>query len=131
VIGWIATATALLSQVSGTPYIAGGDSPQGTDCSGVVSWIANIASGRPAFGSRFNTGNEEAALRARGFVDGTAPNALVVGWNSGHTAATLPDGTNVESGSGDGRGVEVNNRGGAYQAQFTHHMWLPGSGEGQ
>jgi hypothetical protein len=25
--------------------------------------------------------------------------------------------------------VEVNGRGGAYQAQFNHHMYLPGSGE--
>lgn len=113
---------ALLAQVSGTPYLSGGDSPAGTDCSGLVSWVANVASGRPIFGDRFNTGNEESALRARGFVDGTAPNALVVGWNSYHTAATLPDGTPVAS--GEGGGVRIGG-GGAYQAQFTRHMYLP------
>lgn len=117
--------SALLAQVSGTPYVLGGDSPAGTDCSGAVSWVTNAASGRPIFGDRFNTGNEEAALRARGFVEGTAPNSLVIGWNSWHTALTLPDGRNVESGGRDGRGVEVNGGGGAYQAQFVHHMYLP------
>lgn len=120
----IATASllALINQVSGTPYIPGGDSPAGTDCSGLASWVSNVATGRPAFGSRFHTANEEAALLARGFHYGTAPNSLVIGWNSGHTAVTLPDGTPVSS--GEGGGVRVGG-GGAYQRQFTHHMYLP------
>lgn len=121
--------SVIIQQAGGTPYISGGDSPRGTDCSGVASWVANAATGRPVFGNRFSTRNEAQALRERGFVDGTAPGELVIGWNSYHTAVTLPDGTNVESGSGDGHGVEVNGRGGAYQAQFNHHMFLPGSGE--
>ncbi|ORV38758.1 glycoside hydrolase [Mycobacterium conspicuum] len=123
----IATLLALVNQVSGTPYIAGGDSPAGTDCSGLVSWVTNAATERPVFGSRFNTGNEEAALLARGFQYGTAPNALVVGWNGHHTAATLPDGTPVSS--GEGGGVRIGG-GGAYQPQFTHHMFLPMPEEG-
>ncbi len=120
----IATASllALINQVSGTPYIPGGDSPAGTDCSGLASWVSNVATGRPAFGSRFHTANEEAALLARGFHYGTAPNSLVIGWNSGHTAVTLPDGTPVSS--GEGGGVRIGG-GGAYQKQFTHHMYLP------
>jgi hypothetical protein len=120
----IATASllALVNQVSGTPYISGGDTARGTDCSGLVSWVANAATGRPVYGDRFNTGNEEAALRARGFLPGTAPGALNVGWNGGHTAATLPDGTPVSS--GEGGGVRVGG-GGAFQRQFTHHMHLP------
>ncbi len=118
----IATLMTLISQVSGTPYVPGGDSPAGTDCSGLASWVANVATGRPAFGSRFHTGNEEAALLARGFHYGTAPNALVIGWNSRHTAVTLPDGTPVSS--GEGGGVRIGG-GGAYQPQFTHHMYLP------
>ena len=89
----LATVMTLISQVSGTPYIPGGDSPRGTDCSGLASWVSNVATGRPAFGSRFHTGNEEAALLARGFHYGTAPNSLVIGWNGAHTAVTLPDGT--------------------------------------
>lgn len=74
------------------------------------------------FGDRFNTGNEEAALLARGFQYGTAPNALVIGWNGGHTAVTLPDGTAVSS--GEHGGVHVGGAG-AYQAGFTHRMFLP------
>ena len=119
----LATVMALIHQVSGTPYVPGGDSPAGTDCSGLASWVSNVSTGRPAFGSRFDTGNEEAALLSRGFQYGVAPDALVIGWNGRHTAVTLPDGTPVSSGEGGG-GVRIGGLG-AYQPQFTHHMYLP------
>ena len=119
----LAALMSLIGQVAGTPYIPGGDTPAGTDCSGLASWVANVASGRPAFGSRFNTGNMESALLARGFHYGTAPNSVVIGWNGGHAAVTLPDGTPVASGE-SGTGVRVGG-GGAYQSQFNHHMYLP------
>ena len=118
----LATLLTLVNQVSGTPYVPGGDSPSGTDCSGLASWVANAASGRAIYGDRFHTGNQERALLARGFKHGTAPNALVIGWNGGHTAVTLPDGTPVSS--GEGGGVKIGG-GGAYQSQFTKHMYLP------
>jgi hypothetical protein len=120
----IATATliTLVNQMSGTPYVSGGDSPAGTDCSGLASFVANAATGRPVYGDRFNTGNQESALLARGFKYGSEPGALVIGWNSGHTAVTLPDGTPVSS--GERGGVRVGG-GGAFQRQFTHHMYLP------
>lgn len=119
----LAALLSLISQVSGTPYISGGDTPAGTDCSGLASWVANVAAGRPAFGSRFNTGNMEPALLARGFHYGSAPGSVVIGWNGGHAAVTLPDGTPVSSGE-SGAGVRVGG-GGAYQPQFSHHMYLP------
>ena len=115
------TIMTVVQQMSGTPY-SHGYSPAGTDCSGLASLVSNVASDRPAFAERFNTGNEESALLARGFKYGTAPGALVIGWNGGHTAVTLPDGTPVSS--GEGGGVRVGG-GGAYQSQFTHHMYLP------
>ena len=119
----LASLLTLVSQVSGTPYIPGGDTPAGTDCSGLVSWVTNAATDRPVYGDRFHTGNIEGALLARGFQYGSAPDALVVGWNGGHTAPTLPDGTPVSSGEGGG-GVKIGG-GGAYQGQFTNHMFLP------
>ncbi|MFC7676313.1 peptidoglycan endopeptidase [Mycolicibacterium sp. GCM10028919] len=117
-----ATLLTLVNQVSGTPYVTGGDSPAGTDCSGLASWVSNAATGRPVYGDRFNTGNQESALLARGFRYGSEPGALNIGWNSGHTAVTLPDGTPVSS--GEGGGVKVGG-GGAFQSQFTKHMYLP------
>lgn len=119
----VATASLLtvVQQLSGTPYISGGDSAAGTDCSGLVSFVTNAASGRPIYGDRFNTGNIEGALKARGFQYGSKPGALNVGWNRGHTAATLPDGTPVSS--GEGGGVRVGG-GGADQKQFSRHMYL-------
>ncbi|WP_428338435.1 peptidoglycan endopeptidase [Mycobacterium sp.] len=122
----LATLMGLLEQMSGTPYITGGNSPAGTDCSGLASLVSNMATDRPAFSGRFNTGDEESALLARGFKYGTAPGALVIGWNGGHTAVTLPDGTPVSS--GEGGGVRIGG-GGAYQPQFRHHMYLAVDGD--
>ena len=122
----LATLMGLIEQMSGTPYITGGNSAAGTDCSGLASLVSNVATDRPAFSGRFNTGNEESALLARGFHYGTAPGALVIGWNGGHTAVTLPDGTPVSS--GEGGGVRIGG-GGAYQPQFRHHMYLPVDGD--
>lgn len=124
----MATLMTFVNGVTGTPYITGGNTPSGTDCSGLASWVSNVATGRDPYSERFHTGNMAAELRERGFVDGTAPNALVIGWNSGHAAVTLPDGTPVSS--GESGGVAIGGEG-AYQPQFTNHMYLPMAPEDQ
>jgi len=112
----LAAIYAIIHSMTGTPYVPGGNSPHGTDCSGLASIVANVASGRDPFSGRFNTATEAGALASRGFVPGTAPGAIVIGWNGGHTAVTLPDRTSVAS--GEGGGVRFGG-GGAYQAQFS------------
>lgn len=112
----------LISRVEGTPYVPGGNSAAGTGCSGLAAWVSNVATGRDPFSGRFSTADEGAQLTSRGFTQGTAPNALVIGWNAGHTAVTMPDGTSVAS--GEGGGVRIGG-GGAYQPQYTNHMFLP------
>ncbi len=61
-----ASLLTLVQQLSGTPYISGGDSPHGTDCSGLVSFVTNAATGRPIYGDRFNTGNIESCSQGAG-----------------------------------------------------------------
>jgi hypothetical protein len=120
----LAAITVFLAKVEGTPYISGGNTAAGTDCSGLASWVSNVAVGRDAFSGRFHTGIERQALTERGFRPGKPEDvpALVIGWNSGHTAVTLPDGTAVSS--GESGGVKYGG-GGAFQPQFTNHMYLP------
>src|SRR6202012_1557836 len=65
-------------------------------------------------------------LLARGFHYGTAPGALVIGWNGGHTAGALPDGAPRSTGAGGGGLI---GGGGPYQPQFSHHMYLPVDGD--
>lgn len=115
--------------VEGQPYKWGG--VNWGDCSGAVSAIANYATGRDPFGSRFATGSEKSELAARGFKPGLGPSgSLNIGWFNGgpyggHTAATLPDGTNFEMGGGRGNGQFGGKAAGANDSQFTDHAHLP------
>lgn len=114
---------SVIDSLVGTPYVWGGNSPAGVDCSGLASVVANIASGRPAFSGRFDTHSELEGLTSRGFQPGKGgPGMLTIGWNDGHTAITLPDGTAVSS--GETGGVQYGG-GGANEGQFTNWMHLP------
>ncbi|WP_378735412.1 phage tail tape measure protein [Nocardia brasiliensis] len=101
------------------------------DCSGAVSALANYATGREAFASRFATGTMDSELAERGFLPGLGPaGSLNVGWFNGgpyggHTAATLPDGTNFEMGGERGNGQFGGQAAGADDPMFTDHAHLP------
>ncbi|CAB0551266.1 phage tail protein [Corynebacterium diphtheriae] len=115
--------------LEGKPYVWGG--VNWGDCSGSMSAISRYAAGLDPFGGRFATGNEGDALRAMGFSNGKGgPGALTIGWFNGgpwggHTAGTLPSGTNVEMGGGRGNGQFGGPAAGANDPQFTDHAHLP------
>ncbi|AYR01085.1 tape measure protein [Mycobacterium phage LeMond] len=115
--------------VDGKPYVWGGTN--WGDCSGAVSAIANYATGRDPFGSRFATATEGDELAKRGFQPGMGPTgSLSIGWYNGgeaggHTAATLPDGTHFEMGGAAGKGQFGGSAVGADASQFTNQMHLP------
>ncbi|WNM68960.1 tape measure protein [Mycobacterium Phage TribleTrouble] len=117
------------SGVEGAPYVRGG--VNWGDCSGAVSAIANYATGRDPFGSRFATGSEADELAKRGFKPGLGPSgSLSIGWynggpGGGHTAATMPDGTHFEMGGARGNGQYGGSAAGAESSEFTDHMHLP------
>lgn len=120
--------------IEGQTYLLGGWGNEWiTDCSGAVSSLANFATQRlPAgTGQRFATGTQREALRALGFQDGHGPaGSLRVGWLNGgpaggHTAATLPNGVNVEMGGGRGNGQYGGPAVGADWGPFTDHAYLP------
>lgn len=104
-----------------------------TDCSGAAASLANFATqGLGAgTGQRFSTGNQGAALKAMGAIPGVGPSgSLSFGWYNGgpyggHTAATLPDGTNVEMGGAGGNGQFGGSAVGASWSEFTDHMHFP------
>ncbi|ANA85568.1 tail length tape measure protein [Gordonia phage Splinter] len=115
--------------VEGQPYEWGG--VNWGDCSGAVSALANKATGRDPFGSRFATGTMGPELEARGFKPGLGPaGSLNIGWYNGgpyggHTSATLPDGTAFEMGGARGNGQFGGGAAGADDPQYTDHMHLP------
>ncbi|CAM3535989.1 hypothetical protein TSOC111612_01330 [Tsukamurella ocularis] len=114
--------------LEGSPYKWGG--VNWGDCSGAMSAIANFAVGLAPFASRFATASEGAELAKRGFKTGRGPaGSLRFGWvnggpGGGHTAGTLPDGTNVEMGGARGNGQVGGKAAGADDPQFSNQAYL-------
>lgn len=91
--------------LQGDPYVYGGK--EWGDCSGAMGAVAAYAVGLPPFAQRyFSTSTMGAWLSEHGFTLGKGGDGtLRFGWYghgaNGHTAGTLPDGTNIEMGGSD------------------------------
>jgi hypothetical protein len=117
--GAVTKALTFAASQVGKPYIWGGVGPDGYDCSGLMSAVANVALGAPAYQRRFTTADFAAGRGAGGFVPGTN-STFVIGVSDAHMAGNLA-GHNLESTTKGGRsGVRVDgDASGPLDAQFT------------
>lgn len=123
-----------LKYMDGTPYIFGGWTRAGVDCSGAVSLAVNTALGLDEWQSRCATANEAAWLTAKNFQRGKGHSgdirvAFVNGGpGGGHTAMQLDNGTFIESGGNTGGGFTINRGAGPLEGRnFTDWYFLPGA----
>ena len=114
--------------LEGAPYVWGGIN--WGDCSGAMSPFARLAAGLPILGGRFATASMAQQLQSMGAKMGRGPSgSMRFGWlnggpGGGHTAGTLPDGTNVEMGGNRGNGQLGGGAAGADDPQFTDHAYF-------
>ncbi|MGW3542042.1 hypothetical protein ACWDNI_16065 [Nocardia niigatensis] len=102
------------------------------DCSGYQSKLANVSVGQDADTGRFSTANEGSYLSALGFKDGVGNSSTFrIGWvnnpnmaSGGHTAGTLPNGVNVESGGATSKVMYGGQAIGAADNMFTNRSYL-------
>ena len=119
--------------LEGAPYVWGGGlTGNWGDCSGAMSGLAAFMVGHSIQGRKFATGSEGPVLQQMGFKLGRGPSgSLRIGWFNGgpyggHTAGTLPDGTNVEMGGNRGNG-QIGGQAAAWNdPQFTDFAWIRG-----
>lgn len=113
--------------LEGAPYVFGGSN--WGDCSGTASAFAALASGMNPFPRKFATMDEAAWLSSHGFQRGRGKKGdLRIGFKNGgpgggHTASTLPDGTNVEMGGGRGNGQIGGPAAGAWDSYFNEFFY--------
>jgi len=114
-------AVSFAQAQDGKPYIWGGVGPAGYDCSGYMSAIANVLTGKPPHNRLFSTAMVQNGAAFGPFEPGLG-GKFQIGVSSGHTAGTLL-GTNVES-----TGDHVRYGGDAHGAtdkQFRLHFHVP------
>ena len=123
-----------LKYMDGTPYIFGGWSPAGVDCSGAVSLGVNKVLGLDEWDSRTATAGQGQWLSQKGFIRGrgTIGDVRVAflngGPGGGHTAMQLDDGTYIESGGNTGGGFTIGGKAGPLEGRgFTDFYYLPGA----
>ncbi|WP_238422696.1 tape measure protein [Gordonia sp. 'Campus'] len=113
--------------LTGAPYDWGGIN--WGDCSGAMSAFARKAAGLDPFGGRFSTATMGGQIQQMGGQLGRGGSGdLRFGWynggeGGGHTAGTLPDGTNIEMGGQNGGGM-LGGSVGADAPQFTDHAFF-------
>ncbi|MDJ0010093.1 phage tail tape measure protein [Gordonia alkanivorans] len=113
--------------LTGSPYVWGGIN--WGDCSAAMSAFARKAAGLDPFGGRFTTATMGSQIQQMGGQLGRGGSGdMRFGWynggaGGGHTAGTLPDGTNVEMGGSNGGGM-VGGSVGADDPQFTEHAFI-------
>lgn len=113
--------------LEGAPYVWGGSN--WGDCSGAMSAVAAFAAGINPFPRKFATGSEAAWLSSHGFKSGRGKKGdLRIGFKNGgpaggHTAGTLPDGTNIEMGGGRGNGQIGGRAAGAWDSYFNEFFY--------
>ncbi|MCX7542295.1 tape measure protein [Corynebacterium sp. P5848] len=125
-----------LKPLDGTPYIFGGWSMAGTDCSGAVAMVDNAFRSLALLTERMSTQTEAAFLSKRGYKRGQGSDGdmrvgfLNGGPGGGHTAAQLPDGTYVESGGNTGGGLTIGRKAGPLSGRgftdFFYHRGVDG-----
>lgn len=115
--------------LDGTPYHYGGGAPWG-DCSYTVGAVAGYMARQPEPNNRrfMTTANADSVLAGFGWHSGKGhAGTLRVGWygvgTAGHTAGTLPDGTNFEMRGGDG-GVVGGDAAGYNLPGATHWAYI-------
>lgn len=110
------------------PYVFGGSN--WGDCSGTVSAGAGLAVGMNPFPRKFYTGDQAAWLSSHGFLRGRGgAGDFRIGFKNGgpaggHTAATLPNGVNIEMGGYPSEG-HYNTGAGAWDKYFDTFFYLP------
>ncbi|APE17765.1 phage tail tape measure protein [Mycobacterium sp. WY10] len=130
---------ALAQAASGrTAYAPASDLIHGlADCSGSISDLYEVlTTGASSPARMFTTTNfaSDADAAKLGFQPGYQPGAFNVGVNpypgqSGHMAATLPNGVNFEGGGGTGGGAQYGgSAAGALNPEFEKHYYLPVGG---